>query len=114
MHSGTRLGTGAMVEALATIQGRASIGAHCKVCAGCEVSEKTELKEWMVVWGSAGMGQRRRVRAKGKMSSATAAAQGVQSLEAGVIEEARLMVLGKEREALARLIGASASSGRRR
>ncbi|KAH8435307.1 transferase hexapeptide domain protein [Aspergillus melleus] len=114
VHAGTRLQTGVLVEALATIHRRVTIGAHSKVCAGCDVSENTVLKEWMVVWGSAGTGQRRRVRAKGKMSSVTAAAQGIQALEAGVIEEARLMVLDKEREALARLIGASASSGRRR
>ncbi|KAI9040126.1 transferase hexapeptide domain protein [Aspergillus affinis] len=114
VHAGTRLQTGVLVEALATINRRVTIGAHSKVCAGCSVSENTTLKEWMVVWGSAGTGQRRRVRAQGKMSSATAAAQGGQALEAGVIEEARLMVLNKEREALARLIGASASSGRRR
>ncbi|KAA8649735.1 transferase hexapeptide domain protein [Aspergillus tanneri] len=111
---GVRVHSGASIEALATIKDRVSIGAHARICAGCEVSENTVIRDWMVVWGSGvGMGQRRRIRARGKMSSTTAVAQGIQSLEARVMEDARLAVLQKEREALSRLIGAS-SSGRRK
>ena len=91
-----------------------SIGAHSKICSGCEVSDNVKIRDWTVVWGSgAGFGQRRRTRATEKMSSATAATQGIQALEGRVIEDARLMVLQKEREALVRLIGPG-GGGRRR
>jgi hypothetical protein len=99
---------------LATINRRVSIGAHSKICSGCDVSEDVTIRDWTVVWGfGAGFGQRRRTRATEKMSSATAAAQGFQALEGRVIEDARLMVLQKEREALVKLIG-SGGGGRRR
>lgn len=104
------------VEALAIINRRVSLGAHSKVCSGCEIAANTVIKDWTVVWGSgAGAGQRRK-RATGKMSSSSpvAAGQDVSALDARVVEDARLIVLQKEREVVARLIGSSASAGGRR
>ncbi|KAB8079486.1 trimeric LpxA-like protein [Aspergillus leporis] len=111
---GAHVHSAVTIEALATINRRVSIGAHSKICSGCDVSEDVTIRDWTVVWGfGAGFGQRRRTRATEKMSSATAAAQGFQALEGRVIEDARLMVLQKEREALVKLIG-SGGGGRRR
>ncbi|PWY94471.1 trimeric LpxA-like protein [Aspergillus sclerotioniger CBS 115572] len=103
------------IEAHAVVGRRAVIGSHSRVCAGCEVAPGDVVKEWMVVWGGAGgsEGQRRRVRVTGKVESSlnvgANANTGNGGLEGRVIEDARLMVLQKEREALVRLIG-----GRRR
>ncbi|GMG01186.1 unnamed protein product [Aspergillus oryzae var. brunneus] len=111
---GAHIHSAVTIEALATVHRRVSIGAHSKICSGCEVSDNVKIRDWTVVWGSgAGFGQRRRTRATEKMSSATATTQGIQALEGRVIEDARLMVLQKEREALVRLIG-SGGGGRRR
>ncbi|GIJ92260.1 hypothetical protein Asppvi_011237 [Aspergillus pseudoviridinutans] len=102
------------VESLAIINRRVSLGAHSKVCSGCEIAANTVIRDWTVVWGSgAGSGQRRK-RATGKMSSSVAAARDVSALDAKVVEDARLIVLQKEREVVARLIGSSASAGGRR
>jgi hypothetical protein len=48
------------------------------------------------------------------MTSSVAAGQDVSALDAKVVEDARLIVLQKEREVVARLIGSSASAGGRR
>jgi len=75
------------------------------------------IRDWTVVWGSgAGFGQRRKRAAKAATTTGVGAAvqgQG-QVLEGKVIEDARLVVLKKEREALVRLIGASAAGSRRK
>ncbi|PYI11606.1 trimeric LpxA-like protein [Aspergillus sclerotiicarbonarius CBS 121057] len=106
------------IEAHAVVGRRAVVGSHSRVCAGCEVAPGDVVKEWMVVWGSGNGsgngGQRRRVRVTGKVESslnvnANGNGSGGGGLEGRVIEDARLMVLQKEREALVRLIG-----GRRR
>jgi hypothetical protein len=52
--------------------------------------------------------------ATGKVTSSVAAGQDVSALDAKVVEDARLIVLQKEREVVARLIGSSASAGGRR
>ncbi|KAL4892698.1 trimeric LpxA-like protein [Aspergillus ambiguus] len=114
---GAHLHAAVSVDALATIHRRVSVGAHSKICAGCEIAENTAIREWMVVWGVPGsingLGQRRRVRAKGVMTSPTATAQGLQSLEGKVVEDARLMALRKEREALGRLVVPAGGAKRR-
>ncbi|KAF4201327.1 hypothetical protein CNMCM8927_001699 [Aspergillus lentulus] len=102
------------VEALAIINRRVSLGAHSKVCSGCEVAANTVIKDWTVVWGSGAGSCQRRKRATGKTSSSVAAGQDVSALDAKVVEDARLIVLQKEREVVARLIGSSASAGARR
>ncbi|KAJ5949410.1 hypothetical protein N7454_000994 [Penicillium verhagenii] len=111
IRPGAHIHSSASIEALATIQRHAEIGSHVKICSGCEVPEYGSVPEWTVVWGS-GLGQRRR-RARGAKSPGPAvvvAAQVTQTPVPGlapegkVIEDARLMVLQKEREVLARMI----------
>ncbi|KAJ5088808.1 hypothetical protein N7456_012424 [Penicillium angulare] len=105
IHSSTH------VEALCIIHRRADVGSHVKICSGCEVPESGNVPEWIVVWGS-GLGQRRRRVRDAKMPGlavmvASLAAQNPvpgAAPEGKVIEDARLMVLQKEREALARMI----------
>lgn len=102
------------VESLAIINRRVSLGAHSKVCSGCEVAANTVIKDWTVVWGSGAGSCQRRKRATGKMSSSVVAGQDLSAPDAKVVEDARLIVLQKEREVVARLIGSSASAGARR
>ncbi|KAJ5259532.1 hypothetical protein N7478_012513 [Penicillium angulare] len=105
IHSSTH------VEALCIIHRRADVGSHVKICSGCEVPESGSVPEWMVVWGS-GLGQRRRRVKEAKMPGLAVLVASQVALnpvpgaapEGKVIEDARLMVLQKEREALARMI----------
>jgi carbonic anhydrase/acetyltransferase-like protein (isoleucine patch superfamily) len=111
IHPGAHIHSSATIEALATINRNADIGSHSKICSGCEVPVKGKVDEWVVVWGS-GLGQRRkRAReAKEPGSAVVVAAQVAQvpvpgpAPKGSVIEDARLMVLQKEREVLARMI----------
>lgn len=102
---GAHIHSAATVEALVTIHRHADIGSHAKVCAGCEVHESRSVGEWVVVWGS-GLGQqRRRTRDTKPPGPAVVATAQVGQAPAGkVIEDARLMVLQKEREVLARML----------
>lgn len=102
---GAHIHSSATVEALATIHRHADIGSHAKVCSGCEVHENRSIGEWVVVWGS-GLGQqRRRTRDAMAPGPAVMATAQVGPAPAGkVIEDARLMVLQKEREVLARML----------
>ncbi|OJJ73260.1 hypothetical protein ASPBRDRAFT_53481 [Aspergillus brasiliensis CBS 101740] len=114
---GAHIHSATSVEARAVIGRRGVVGSHCRVCAGCEVRDGDGVADWMVVWGD---GKRRR-RAVGRVepsavvlpggsgNNSAAGGAGNGGLEGRVIEEARLMVLQRERDALVRLIG-----GRRR
>lgn len=91
------------------------------MCAGCHVPRKALVKDWTVVWGSgAGFGQRRKRATKavavgiGGMVQQQQQGQGQLPLEGRVIEDARLVVLQKEREALVKLIGSSGGAAPRR
>ena len=117
---GAHIHSSACIEALATIRRNADIGSHVKICSKCVVPENNSVPEWTVVWGS-GLGQRRR-RARDAKSPGPAvvvAAQVTQTPVPGpapegkVIEDARLMVLQKEREVLARMI-VPAGAGRKK
>ncbi|KAJ5174313.1 uncharacterized protein N7482_000190 [Penicillium canariense] len=108
---GATVHSSATVESLVTINRYADIGAHSKICSGCQIPANGCVPEWTVVWGS-GVGQRRK-RARGAKEPAPAvvvAAQVAQipvpppAPEGKVIEDARLMVLQKEREVLERMI----------
>ncbi|OQD74557.1 hypothetical protein PENDEC_c010G04500 [Penicillium decumbens] len=111
IHPGAHIHSSATIEALVTIHRGADIGSHSKICSGCEIPAKGKVDEWVVVWGS-GLGQRRkRAReAKGPGPAVVVAAQVAQVPVPGpapkgkVIEDARLMVLQKEREVLAKMI----------
>ncbi|KAJ5637868.1 hypothetical protein N7490_007747 [Penicillium lividum] len=120
IRPGAHIHSSASIEALATIHRYADIGSHVKICSGIEVPENNVVPDWTVVWGS-GLGQRRR-RARGAKAPGPAvvvAAQVTQTPVPGlapegkVIEDARLMVLQKEREVLAKMI-VPAGAGKKR
>lgn len=108
---GANIHSSTAIEALVTINRHADVGSHTKICSGCEIPERGKVPEWTVVWGS-GIGQwRRRAReAKTPGRVVTVAAQVAQLPAPGpapagkVIEDARLMVLQKEREILGRML----------
>lgn len=120
IHPGTYIHSAATIEALVTIHRNAEIGCHAKVCSGCEVPQNGVVAEWVVAWGS-GLGQRRKRAQEAKMPGAavvvaaqvTGGSVPVPAPEGRVIEDARLMVLQKEREVLGRMI-VSAGAGARK
>ncbi|KAJ5303589.1 hypothetical protein N7476_010388 [Penicillium atrosanguineum] len=111
IHPGAHIHSSVTIEALATIHQYAEIGSHSKICSGCEVPENGKVDEWVVVYGS-GLGQRRkRAREANEPGPAVVIAAQVAQVpvpgpapKGKVIEDARLMVLQKEREVLARMI----------
>ncbi|KAI2730269.1 hypothetical protein CBS147332_2121 [Penicillium roqueforti] len=111
VEPGAHIHSSATIEALAVIRRGADIGAHSKVCSGCEIAAGGSVAEWVVVYGQ-GLGMRRkRARGvKGVSPAVVAAAQVAQTPLPGpapagkVIEDARLMVLQKEREILGRML----------
>ncbi|KAJ5570590.1 uncharacterized protein N7459_010020 [Penicillium hispanicum] len=107
IRPGAHIHSSAAIEALATIHRHAEIGSHAKVCSGCEIAERGSVAEWVVVWGP-GFGQRRKRTREAKQPGAAVqvAAQvaPMPAPEGKVIEDARLMVLQKEREVLARML----------
>ncbi|KAL3444106.1 hypothetical protein BJX65DRAFT_188711 [Aspergillus insuetus] len=123
--AGVTIHSGAVVETAAVINQNVDIGAHSKICARAEISAGARIREWAVVWGAGkGVGLRRRVRVQGgkvnpivqSLNGDGAAAVGDKAEEGGIlegriIEDARLLGMRREREALARFIGAS--KGRR-
>lgn len=119
VHSGATVHSAATIDCLATVHAHADIGAHAKVCASCVVAPRAVIKEWVVVWGAgAGLGQRRRKRAVDGVAfpgaAGAASATGDQAgpgLQGEIVEDARLVVLAKERETLVRLIGAPVGAG---
>ncbi|KAJ5809763.1 uncharacterized protein N7503_001981 [Penicillium pulvis] len=120
VRPGAHIHSSACIEALATIHRYAEIGSHTKICSGVEVPEASFVPEWTVVWGN-GIGQRRRRarEAKGPGPAVVVAARVTQTPVPGlapegkVIEDARLMVLQKEREVLGRMI-VPAGAGKKR
>ncbi|PLN84707.1 trimeric LpxA-like protein [Aspergillus taichungensis] len=120
---GVTVCSAASVESLAVLRNGCVVGSHARVCAGCEVAADVRIPDWVVVWGGVGRPMQRRRRARGKKSSpvvaaaaaaAAAASQGqdqdavaaAATLEGKVIEEARLVVLQRERETLTKLVAA--------
>ncbi|KAL3490098.1 hypothetical protein BJX62DRAFT_142514 [Aspergillus germanicus] len=123
---GVTIHSGVVVETAAVINQNVDIGAHSKICARAEISAGARIREWTVVWGAGkGVGLRRRVRVQGgkvnpimqSMNGDNAAATAGDRVEEGgilegrIIEDARLLGMRREREALARFI--AGSKGRR-
>ncbi|KAI9376028.1 trimeric LpxA-like protein [Aspergillus egyptiacus] len=106
VQAGVQIHSAVVVEAHAVVKRGVEIGAHSKICARCELAEGARVGEWVVVWGG-GKGVVRRRRIQGKAGKAVVMHAGPTTdgvLEGRVIEDARLKVLRREREALARLI----------
>lgn len=97
---GARIADAAIIETAVTIHPRARIGAHTKICSRCEVPVGAAVDDWTVAWGS---GQRRKRAPLG----------GNGGKNGTSVEESRLVVLRKEREALARLVVSKGASSRR-
>lgn len=107
IRSGTVVGEAAVIDTLCTVEGGADVGAHSKVCAGCCVPTGASVGDWMVVWGSGkAFGRRKRFRGVGSGTGS--------GVDAGLVEESRLVVLKKEREALSRLLVPVGAGGSRR
>ena len=120
VEPGAHLHSSSTIEALATIRRGADIGAHSKVCSGCEIAAGGSVAEWVVVYGQGPGMRRKRARGVKDMSPAVVAAAQVSQMPlpvpapAGkVIEDARLMVLQKEREVLGRML-VPAAGGRKK
>ena len=111
VKAGAHIHSSTVIESLVSINRHADIGSHSKICSSCQVPERGKVTEWTVVWGS-GIGQRRRRAREAKIPgpAVTVAAQVAQVPAPGpappgkVIEDARLMVLQKEREILGRML----------
>ncbi|KAL2812535.1 trimeric LpxA-like protein [Aspergillus granulosus] len=116
ISAGVTIHSGVIVETAAIINRGVEIGSHTKICARCEISAGANIREWAVVWGAGkGLGLRRRVRTQGgkvnpivqSLNSGSATVGGETeegALEGRVIEDARLLGMKREREALAKFI----------
>lgn len=114
IRSGASVRSAAVIDALAVVHRDATVGSHSKVSSRCEVPEKAVVEDWTVVWaaGGGGIGQRKRRRLVGP--AAAEAADGRLRPDAIRVEDARLIVLHKEREGLAKMIALSATGQKRR
>ena len=119
--SGAHIRSAAVIESLAIVHSYASVGAHSKVCSGCEIPENSVVDDWTVVWGSGGgaAGQTRRKRTVGRKQprgrNDADNDNNDETLPDGkMVEDARLVVLQKERESLAKMIGSSPSLQKKR
>lgn len=112
IRTGSYVRSAAVVDSLAIINRNVTIGSHTKICSSCEIAEGTIVEDWVVIWAAGtGIGQRKRRRFVGP----AAEEQGHSHRpNAKRIEDARLLVLHKEREGLAKMIGLSASGGSKR
>lgn len=112
IRTGSYIRSAAVVDSLAIINRNVTIGAHTKICSSCEITEGATVEDWVVIWAAGtGIGQRKRRRFVGP----AAEEQGHSHRpNAKRIEDARLLVLHKEREGLAKMISLSASGGSKR
>lgn len=115
IRTGAYIRSAAAVDSLAVVNRNATVGSHSKVCSSCEIPEKTVLEDWTVVWAAGqGIGQRKRRRLVGPAAIVTETGQQQGRPNAKRVEDARLLLLHKEREGLAKMISLSAGGGKRR
>ncbi|WEW60668.1 hypothetical protein PRK78_006155 [Emydomyces testavorans] len=107
VSSGCHIHSAAVVDASALLGRRVRLGRHAKVCSLCQIPDDGVVEDWIVAWGggAGGMGLQRRRRADGRGSKGDTA-----SLNGRAVENARLVVLNKERETLTKLIGVGAAA----
>jgi UDP-3-O-[3-hydroxymyristoyl] glucosamine N-acyltransferase len=114
IRTGAYVRSAAIVDTLAVVNRNATVGSHSKVCSKCEVAEGTAVEDWTVLWAAGeGIGQRKRRRFVGPAAQEQQHNR-VQRPDAKRIEDARLLVLHREREGLAKMISMSASGGSKR
>jgi carbonic anhydrase/acetyltransferase-like protein (isoleucine patch superfamily) len=114
IRTGAYIRSAAAVDSLAVVNRHATVGSHSKVCSSCEIPEKTVLEDWTVFWATGqGIGHRKRRRLVGPAAIVTESGQQ-QRPNAKRVEDARLILLHKEREGLAKMISLSVSGGKRR
>ncbi|KAL2869848.1 Mg-dependent acid phosphatase [Aspergillus lucknowensis] len=121
INPGVTIHNSVVVETAAIINRGVDLGAHSKVCARCEISAGADIPPWVVVWGAGrGFGLRRRVRSQGRkvnpiVSSLGGSGSGEGSnegiLEGRIVEDARLIGMKREREALAKFIAGARVKG---
>lgn len=110
VQPGVRLHSGVVVDNQAVVGRGADVGAHSKICARCELVDGARVKEWVVVWGAGkGAGVKKRVKTQKKVVSPFGLGGGEGKgqdgvLEGRVIEDARMVAMKREREALSRFI----------
>ncbi|KAL4808253.1 hypothetical protein BDV18DRAFT_158362 [Aspergillus unguis] len=111
VHPGVKVHSGAVVDSQVVVGRGAEVGAHSKICARTELSPGARVKEWVVVFGGGkGGGVRTRAKARGKVVSPFAGANVIDGkafegvMEGSFAEDARLLSIKRERDALARLI----------
>lgn len=91
------------------------MGKHAKVCQSCAIPDNDTVGDWMVIWGGGGGGtsgirlQRRR---RPNVEQSGEGEVGRDGINAGMVENGRLVSLSRERETLMKLVGVS--SGRKR
>ncbi|KAL4908350.1 hypothetical protein BDW74DRAFT_100046 [Aspergillus multicolor] len=107
VHPGARIHSFAVVDNQVVVGRGVDIGGHAKVCARCELVPGARVRDWSVVWGGGkGGGLKTRVKAQKKVASPFAVDdrgfEGV--MEGRAIEDARLVAVKRERDALSRLI----------
>ncbi|OKL61290.1 hypothetical protein UA08_03763 [Talaromyces atroroseus] len=114
IRTGAYIRSAAIVDAVAVINRSATVGSHSKVCSKCEVPEGTAVQDWTVVWAAGeGIGQRKRRRFVGPAAQEQPQNRGKRP-DAKLVEDARLLVLHREREGLAKMISMSTSGGSKR
>lgn len=110
VQPGARLHSGVVVDNQAFVGRGADVGAHSKICGRCELVDGARVKEWVVVWGAGkGTGVKKRVKTQKKVVSPFGLGGGEGKgqdgvLEGRVIEDARMVAMQREREALSRFI----------
>lgn len=112
IRTGSYIRSAAVVDSLVMINRNVTVGSHTKICSSSEIAEGTTVEDWVVIWAAGSrIGQRKRRRFVGP----AAEEQGHSHRpNAKRIEDARLLVLHKEREGLAKMISLSASGGSKR
>lgn len=103
---GAHIRSAATIDTSAVVGKNVRIGKHAKVCMSCRIPSDEAVGDWLVVWGS-GTGLQRRKRRNDRGDEATGRLGGRD------VESARLIVLGREREGLSKLISAGSGSRRR-
>ncbi|KAK2737651.1 hypothetical protein FQN57_007458 [Myotisia sp. PD_48] len=107
ISAGSHIYSAAAIDTSAVLGKNVRVGKHSKVCASCIIPEGDIIDDWTVIWsGGGGMKLHRRKRVHGKDLEESTDGKG--GFAPGLVETGRLVVLNRERESLAKLIGIGA------